>query len=156
MHFYETIIFWSFLPHKNRKISALGNRGFSLVELVVVIAILAILSSVAIPAFIGVIERAEVEVAKYNLINAFKECFIKISDGKENATYTIPKNTSRFQYPDLGDDGVCLSPETGNILTAARTAYGQKISDYNLNINLKTGERTTDRTIPDYVTWEGF
>ena len=84
--------------HKKRKISALGNSGFTLVELVVVIAILAILSAVAIPAFIGVIERAEVEVAKYNLINAFKECFIKISDGKENATYTIPKNFFTFYY----------------------------------------------------------
>ena len=49
-------------------------------------------------------------------------------------------NNSRFQYPDSGDDGFCLSPEIGNILTAARTAYGQTVATFNFNINVKAAE----------------
>ena len=52
----------------------LDKNGFSLVELVVVIAVLAILSAVAIPAFIGVRNNAKVSAAKNSLINVLKEC----------------------------------------------------------------------------------
>ena len=50
------------------------NEGFSLVELVVVIAVLAILSAVAIPAFIGVRNNAKVSAAKNSLVTILKEC----------------------------------------------------------------------------------
>ena len=145
------------LISENQILNPKESKGFSLVELVVVIAILAILSVVAIPSFIGVMEWAETVIAMYNLNNAYKECQINLSSNNTNAntiTYAIPSNTSRFQYPDSGDDGVCLSPSTGNILTAARAAYGQTVSTFNLNINLKTGEKSTERAVPSWVNWE--
>ena len=127
-------------------------------ELVVVIAVLAILGAVAIPSFTGIMEWAETVIAMYNLNNAYKECYMNLSlideSNKNSITYTIPSNTSRFQYPDSGDDGVCLSPESGNILTAARTAYGQEVSTFNLNINVVTGEKSTERAVPNWVNWE--
>ena len=51
-----------------------SNNGFSLVELVVVIAVLAILSAVAIPAFVGVRNSAKVSAAKKSLVTILKEC----------------------------------------------------------------------------------
>ena len=50
------------------------NNGFSLIELVIVIAVLAILSAVAIPAFIGVRNNAKVSAAKNSLVTILKEC----------------------------------------------------------------------------------
>ena len=140
---------------KNRsKKKALKKNGFTLIELVIVILILIILTAISIPSFLNLIEKAEVEVAKRNLLDAFLECQIKIAEGETNPRYKIPPNTNKFQYPDSGTDGECLSPSSGNILTAARTAYGQSVSDYNLNINVVTGEKSTERNVPNNIIWE--
>ena len=72
----------SYLENKKvRKVLAKkpGDEGFSLVELVVVIAVLAILSAVAIPAFQGVQERAKTSAVKNGLTNGIKECIVKYS-----------------------------------------------------------------------------
>ena len=54
------------------------SKGFSLVELVIVIAVLAILSAVAIPAFLGIREKAADTLVKVSMINSMKECQIGI------------------------------------------------------------------------------
>ena len=53
-----------------------GEEGFSLIELVVVIAVLAILSAVAIPAFLGVQSNGQASAAKNALVNGVKECAV--------------------------------------------------------------------------------
>ena len=57
-----------------------GEEGFSLIELVVVIAVLAILSAVAIPAFNGVQANARASAAKNGLVNVVKECIVLGTD----------------------------------------------------------------------------
>ncbi|ABX08758.1 pilus assembly FimT family protein [Prochlorococcus marinus] len=61
-----------------------GNKGFSLVELVVVIAVLAILSAVAIPNFISVQSKAQISAVKNGLVNGIKECVVAYLDDPEN------------------------------------------------------------------------
>ena len=58
-----------------------GEEGFSLVELVVVIAVLAILSAVAIPAFQNVQANARASAVQNGLVNGIKECFVKQAEG---------------------------------------------------------------------------
>ena len=130
------------------------DNGFSLAELLVVIVIIGVLGSVGIQILSRLFERIRAQEAQINLLHAYKECAIEIQAGTSDPTYTIPPNTDYFQYPDSGDDGKCLSPSSGNILTAARTSYGQDVSSYNLNINVRTGEKSTDREVPIYITWE--
>ena len=87
---------------KKKTINSKNNKGFSLVELVVVITVLAILSAVSIPSFIGIMEWAETVVAMYLLNNAHRECYTNLSLNQTNRntiTYTIPNNTSRFNTP---------------------------------------------------------
>ena len=63
------------------------NSGFSLIELVIVIAVLAILSAVAIPSFIGVRNSAKVSAVKKSLVNILKECLIAESNGLSAPTF---------------------------------------------------------------------
>jgi len=61
------------------------DEGFSLIELVVVIAVLAILSAVAIPAFVGVQANGKASAVKNGLVNGVKECAVLDSDDKDTA-----------------------------------------------------------------------
>ena len=63
------------------------NKGFSLVELVVVIAVLSILSAVAIPAFFNVRNNAKVAATKNALTNIIKECLTAEAMLGEPATF---------------------------------------------------------------------
>ena len=65
------------------------NDGFTLVELVVVIAVLAILSAVAIPAFNGVQANARASAVKNGLVNGVKECVILDADNKTITPWNV-------------------------------------------------------------------
>lgn len=60
------------------------HRGFSLVELVVVIAILATLISLAMPAFVNIRKDAQINQAKNTLVAIVKEC--AIAETRERST----------------------------------------------------------------------
>ena len=53
-----------------------SEKGFSLIELVVVVAVLAVLSAIAIPSFFGIIKSAKIANAKTNLIYIIQECIV--------------------------------------------------------------------------------
>jgi len=138
------------------------SKGFSLTELVFVVIGIGILTSFSIPLFYEFIEKAEVSVAKRYLRLAVRECQRQLIDGVANPVFTKPPQslgiipTRRFQFPDSGNDGECLSPSSGNILTAARTLNTQTESTYNININVVSGEKSTQKNVPTWLNWNGF
>jgi len=66
------------LARKNRK----GKKnGFTMIELMVVVAIIGVLSSVALPALTSAQNRAKSSAAKQESVNAAKSCTIELLGG---------------------------------------------------------------------------
>ena len=63
-----------------------GEKGFSLIELVVVIAVLAILIVIALPNFQGVTDDAALSAGKKYMVDAFAECTIARTRGLAAST----------------------------------------------------------------------
>ena len=74
-----------------------GEEGFSLVELVVVIAVLAILSAVAIPAFTNVQANARASAVQNGMVNGLKECAVREAENEPNLSWS---SVASFSDPD--------------------------------------------------------
>lgn len=63
----------------------LNKKGFTIVELVIVIAVIAILAAVMIPTFSGIITKAKQSAVQQKATAAFKEAYaLDLSDGDLN------------------------------------------------------------------------
>ena len=68
-----------------------GEKGFSLIELVVVIAVLAVLIVIALPNFQGVTDDAAASAGKKYLVDAYTECTVARTRGQAaSTTVTAP------------------------------------------------------------------
>ena len=119
-----------------------GDEGFSLVELVVVIAVLAILSAVAIPAFQGVQARAKVSAVKNGLTNGIKECIVSaaLDPGNSAATLFSVSQAYAGQY-----SGYTVSQNTSvgdSCYAAQATTTDAGLANFYQSYNANTGVAT--------------
>ena len=120
-----------------------GQEGFSLVELVVVIAVLAILSAVAIPAFNNVTASARAAAVQNAMVNGLKECSVRENQGD---TVTFSSATSfanidafrGFQLGQMADDGNGNGGDSCMAVTATSNPAGQNAT-FTIYINSTTG-----------------
>jgi len=102
-----------------------GQEGFSLIELVVVVAVLAVLSAVAIPQFTNISQNAKARAAANTVATLAKECAVKVADG--GGTIIVPnlqgytKSTEAGAPQHAGSAGFWWSATT----TKGATAIGQ-------------------------------
>ena len=90
-----------------------NKKGFTIVELVIVIAVIAILSAVLIPTFGGIVDKANQSAVLQEAQNEYKLCYaLDLSDGvidgedgdtdvtATKGTYTVTSGTATYELAD--------------------------------------------------------
>lgn len=125
-----------------------GSKGFSLVELIIVIAIMAILAGALAPALIKYLEKSRKVTDMQNatdiekvLVRAFTEDYIDIPEGLRTVGYGAwimicnkSKANAPTPYHNRNFSGVWCGADAGVIVGGERSTgdwnYNQKLQDY--------------------------
>tara|TARA_B100001093_G_C26726791_1_gene970320 strand:+ start:604 stop:1086 length:483 start_codon:yes stop_codon:yes gene_type:complete len=117
-----------------------GEEGFSLVELVVVIAVLAILSAVAVPAFVGVQANARASAVKNGLVNGVKECVVRDADNQTTAYADVQSFKGSYSGYTLAQDASAQGDSCYSAKATPATSKATQEAEFYISLNSSTGE----------------
>ena len=125
--FLQTALLRAKSRSKNKK-----QNGFTLIELMVVVAIVGVLSAVGLPQLLKAQDRAKISVAQQEAVNYAKECSISILTGGDGPDVTNFPTVPAAQLCAAGTDVEGVSdtdPEVTWTVTMAGGIPGVPSSD---------------------------
>ena len=132
------------------------KKGFTLIELLSVIVILGIISVIAVPTIIGVIDKARLNALKdsaYGLIEASNLYYIKNQNGN-NIRFDISDNnvlssdtTNKLNYKGSIKEGTSIIKSNGQVVVCVTDGKNSAYKNYNESkVSLVSSKKCT---IPD-------
>ena len=126
-----------------------GEQGFSLIELVVVVAVLAILSAIAIPSFTSINEKARSSAAANTLAALAKECAVKHA----NACTGAACNYAAFDLDGYTAVAAAACPTTGTLQITSEDETTRPTFTYNVGTGAKTCANSSVQNCSANGTW---
>ena len=80
------------------------QKGFTLVELLIVVVILGVLSAVALPAFLNQTGKAKINAARASVVAAAKSCEVALISDQAGDDWPAPQGVGKTA-PTTSDDG---------------------------------------------------
>ena len=116
------------------------KNGFTIVELVIVIAVIAILSAILIPTFSNLVKQANETALQENLRNAYVEYTSETADSDEylGQDEIIFKNNNKYYKYYTGDDET-----TNNVVEQAGKYYEINVEANEIELVADTEENST-------------
>ena len=144
-----------------KQLIASRNLGYSVNEMLVVLAIIGILASIVVPSYRPAIEFIEVLMVEKYLIKAAQECKVGLINGELSPQYSLPENEislgvlkkNKFSFSYTGIGGECLPEYGGNELRVSKKNTNSGNIIYSLIINVATGEKTSEGSLPNWLDW---
>ena len=144
-----------------KKLRTSKQLGYSINEMVIVLAIIGILASILVPSFRPAVEFIEVLMAEKYLLKAAQECKIGQINGELSPVYSEPENEislgvfkeHKFSFSYTGVGGECSPQYGGNELKVSRRNINSGNIIYSLIINVATGEKTSEGSLPNWLDW---
>ena len=91
----------------------MNKKGFTIVELVIVIAVIAILAAVLIPTFSGIVDRANKSAALQEVKNAYTATLVAELETEATTDDVISKLTSEFNVKTTKGKFVTVTADGG-------------------------------------------
>ena len=144
-----------------KKLKTSRKNGYSINEMVIVIAIIGILASILVPSFRPAVEFIEVLMAEKYLLKAAQECKIGLINGELSPVYSKPENEislgvfkeNKFSFSHTGVGGECAPEYGGNELKVSRKNTNSGNVIYSLIINVATAEKISEGSLPNWLDW---
>lgn len=123
----------------------LNKKGFSLIELIIVIAIMAILAAIIVPTVINKVQEANESAAKTevsNIATAIQQEIVEIQANSNAAGLVyLQKNGDNIVLKDASADGKRTEGKSTIELEGDTiTITNSEGAEYNAEINIKTGK----------------
>ena len=111
----------------------MNKKGFTIVELVIVIAVIAILAAVMIPTFSGIVDKAKNSAALQEVKNAYTATLVAELETEETTDDVISKLTNEFNVKTTKGKFVTVTKDGGvkeaanSVIAAPYKVEGGKI-----------------------------
>ena len=121
---------------KNRK----AKKGFTIIELVIVIAVIGILAAVLIPTFSNVIDKANATAAMENAKNAYTNFLVDNADKLDQSKANFQINVDNKYYFEVKAGQFDTTVHTETISSVSVTATIDATTHKLAGIKVKNGE----------------